>query len=261
MQTTTKVPIRGRALMFGLNYAHIPESSLQGCINDVKNMSDYLKALYQIPCDIYTDDVDRVNTSAIGMIQKLYELACISYRDDLELVWIHYSGHGTFVRDMNGDERDGRDECIVPSDYKSGGVVPDDIINNLFKYFNPRTRIVAVFDCCHSATICDVKYSWEGPKRVTVENIACTVPARVITLSGCLDNQVSMDAYNVLGDNKFSGAMTSCLLEVLRTNPFSRRNVFVLIDALRLKLRSTGFTQIAKICSTHNLARDTVFLP
>ena len=43
----------------------------------------------------------------------------------------------------------------------------------------------------------------------------CTVPSRVLTLSGCMDDQTSADAFNVMGDGRYSGAMTSCLLKVL----------------------------------------------
>lgn len=257
--TTTTVP-RGRALLFGLNYAHTTDAVLNGCINDVRNISDYLNA-FNIPCDVYTDDVDLASTSAQGMIRKLYELAVASYKENLDFVWIHYSGHGTYVRDSNGDEKDGRDECLVPSDFKTAGVISDDLICSLFKSFNSKTRVVCVFDCCHSATIGDMKYSWEGPKLCVVENIGCAIPAKVTTISGCLDSQTSADAYNVDGTGKFTGALTSCLLYVLRNNPMARKNVFQLINGTRAQLRLKGFTQIAKLCSTHNLAKDMLFMP
>ena len=253
--------MKAKALLFGLNYAHTADSNLNGCINDVRNMAEYLSSKLSIPSVSYTDDVDLENTSGMGIMNKLYEMAVMSYKENLELVWIHYSGHGSYISDSNGDERDGRDECLVPSDYQTKGLILDDYIKNLLAMFNPSTRVIFIFDCCHSGTIGDVKYSWEGPKKVAVENIMCDVKCKAITISGCLDNQVSMDAFNVSGDNKYTGALTSCLLMVLREDPTILRNVFTLVTKLRQKLTLNGFEQKAKLCSSYNLAKDVVFVP
>lgn len=147
-----------------------------------------------------------------------------------------YSGHGASVLDDNNDEKDNRDEALVPSDFRVSGVIRDDYINSLFKYFNPKTRVFFVFYCCHSATMGDVKYSWEGPIQCAVENILCDVSARIITLSGCLDDQTSADAYNVLADRKYIGALTACLLLTLREQK-QLTNVFTLLAQVREKLQ------------------------
>lgn len=256
--------LKARALLFGLNYQNDPKVRLNGCINDVKNMADFLQSELKLTpeeCQVYTDDVDPVNTGALGIIQKLYEVAAISQRDNLDLVWIHYSGHGSYIKDRNGDEKDGKDECLVPNDFKKRGLIPDDVLNSLFRLFNKNTRVIFVFDCCHSGTIGDVKYSWEGPDKVTLENIRCVASGKVITISGCMDDQVSMDAYNVMCDNKFAGAMTSCLLKVLKEEKESWKDVFLTVDRLRKKLKESGFEQMPKLCSSYNLSKDTVFIP
>jgi hypothetical protein len=253
--------MKAKALLFGLNYGHTTDAKLSGCINDVRNIADYLATKLSIPSMAYTDDVDLANTSGMGIMIKLYEMAVMSYQENLDLVWIHYSGHGSYIADSSSDERDGRDECLVPSDYQTKGLIPDDYINSLLGMFNPNTRVICIFDCCHSGTIGDVKYSWEGPKKVVVENIMCAVKCKAITISGCLDTQVSMDAFNVSGDNKYTGALTSCLLMVLRQDPSVISNVFTVITRLRSKLAEKGFKQTAKLCSTHNLAKDVVFVP
>lgn len=261
---TEKTPIqymKGKAFLFGLNYGNDESLKLNGCINDVTNMSQFLKAELGIPCELITDDINQKDTTAMGMLNKLYQIAMTTFTEDLDFVWIHYSGHGTSILDRDGDERDGCDEALVPYDVRTVGVIPDDYIQRLFTYFNPKTRVVLVFDCCHSGTIGDVMYSWEGPSNVTIENILCNVPARVITLSGCLDDQTAADAFNVLGDKKYVGAMTSCLLLALKESRTSWTNVFLVIDTLRKKLVERGFPQRPKVCSTHNLAKDAVFIP
>ena len=254
--------MKARALLFGLNYAHIPNSALQGCINDVRNMQAYLETLH-IPCEVHTDDTEagRAATSALGLTRKLYEAAVQTYKEDIDFLWIHFSGHGSWTVDRSGDERDGRDECLVPSDYPKAGFIPDDVIINLFQLINPKTRVVCIFDCCHSGTIGDVKYSWEGPRRAYIENIACKATARILTLSGCMDVQTSADAYDVVGDKQYTGAMTSSLLHVLKTNPNVGQNAFALLAAIREKLKAGGFEQVTKMCSSYNLTRDQTFLP
>jgi metacaspase-1 len=253
--------MRSRALLFGLNYAHVPDAKLSGCINDVRAMATHLKGIGFAAVDVVSDDIDLSGTSAQGIVQRLYDLAVKSFSEDLELVYIHYSGHGTYVLDKNSDEADGRDECLVPSDFKTAGVVPDDMLCSLFAAFKPSTRVVCVFDSCHSGTIGDMLYSWEAPRKVVVENIMCDVKARVVTLSGCMDYQTSADAFGLLGDGKAIGALTACLLLALRENPGVAKDAFALLASVRAKLQERGFQQGPKLCSTHNIARDPVFLP
>lgn len=250
--------MRARAFLFGLNYADDPDARLQGCINDVRNMAQYLGGL-GVQCTVYTDDVNKGQLTGLGLLQALNEAAIASVREDLDMVWIHYSGHGTSVRDKSGDEADGMDECLVPTDFRQKGVLPDDYIRRVFSLFNPRTRVIFVFDCCHSGTIGDVRYSWEGPSAPRVENRACAARCKVITISGCLDHQVSMDVQSG-GPAGAAGAMTTALLETLKGDASARGNVFALINGMRVRLRRKGFVQVPKLCSSHDLAKDPRFL-
>lgn len=252
--------MKGRALLFGLNYTGT-DAELNGCINDVKNIANYLTHKFNIPCTTFTDDVDKTNTSGQGMVRQLYEMALRSYSESLDFVWIHYSGHGSQTLDTSNDEQDGRDECLVPNDYDKAGLLSDDYIHNLLTLFNPKTRVVCMFDSCHSGTVSDLKFSWEGRARMTYENPRSIVKCKAISISGCLDPQTSADAYNVSGDRKFTGAMTSCLLMVLNEDPTTIKNVFTLVDKLRAKLASMQFTQIPKLCSSFNLGVDPVLIP
>lgn len=251
------IPVqKSRALLFGLNYANVKDATLRGCINDVNNIANYLQTEFKLSCDVYTDDRDKESTSARGIIKKLYEAAALSYRDELEFMWIHYSGHGTSIIDKSGDEADGRDECLVPNDFKVAGVISDDMIEHVLRLFNPKTRVLCVFDCCNSGTICDLRYSWEGAEKCTVENAKCEVKAKVITISGCLDDQTSADAYNVSGTKKFEGALTACLLKVLKGNAGVEKNVFDVVEKVRGLLKEGKFEQVPKLCSSYDLKED-----
>lgn len=259
----TQPPLKAKAYMFGLNYSHVPEAKLNGCINDVKNMAQFLQAEYRIPSEVITDDVSLYRTSAYGILNKLYEIGMVTYRENLDLVWIHFSGHGSYTIDRSGDERDGKDECIVPSDYRRSGLIKDDSINNLLRRFNPRTRVIMVFDSCHSGTVGDVRFSWKSAALApVVENRNCLATnQQIITISGCLDEQVSMDAYNVNGDFQFTGAMTSCLLAAMRAKPDIRTDIFKLWEGLNVTLKEKQFAQTSKLCSSYDLARQPAALP
>lgn len=76
-----------------------------------------------------------------------------------DIVYLHYSGHGSQVLDDNGDELDGLDETLVPSDYKTrqdgSRNIRDDEIGKFLtelKAKNP-ANVTFIFDSCFSGTI------------------------------------------------------------------------------------------------------------
>lgn len=249
--------MKSRGLFFGLNYAGT-SAELSGCINDVRKMSTWLASNIGMTCDVYADDTQKEDTTARGIVRRLYELAVLTYKEDLDLIWIHYSGHGSYVKDSSNDETDGLDECLVPTDYKTTGLISDDYVNALFSLFNPKTRVICVFDCCHSGTIGDVKFSWES-RTPKLENKNCKTSCKLITLSGCLDEQVSMDVANAHGYGQAGGALTSCLLSVLRSG-WNNFDVFGIVSRVRARLAAGRFEQKAKLCSSYDLTKDPRFL-
>lgn len=239
-----------RALLFGLNYAHLPRYELRGCINDVVAMSAYLRGRVPgVQVEMHTDDTPdgRTECSRMGILAALTRAALDSWTDGLEWLWIHFSGHGTFIKDRSGDEGDGRDECLVPTDFETAGMLVDDDLVSIFRRFHPRTRVMAVFDSCNSGTVGDVRWSWTTEGRPqAVENRRCQTRARIVTLSGCLDPQTSADAYI---NGRYAGAMTTCLLEALRDTD----DLFSVYRSVTQKLRERGFEQVPLLCSTYSL--------
>jgi hypothetical protein len=65
----------------------------------------------------------------------------------------HFSGHGTYIVDTSGDEPDGRDECLVPYDYKTVGVLSDDALKVLYDRFPRSGNLTLVMDSCHSGSV------------------------------------------------------------------------------------------------------------
>ena len=240
--------MKSKAILFGINYVYTPSSRLRGCVNDVKNMGNYLseKEHYDV-VKVYTDEEDETKTRGNSIINKIYKLALDSHRYKLKKAWIHFSGHGCGIDDRTGDESDGKDECILPSDYQKCGVITDDLIKRVLRHFHKNTTVTCVFDCCHSGTIGDLKYVYKNdtncPEKI---NKLSKCQANICLISGCMDNQTSADAYNVQGKRQFSGAMTSCLLMVLK----EEKNIHKVVKNLRQLIKQKRFTQYPILSSS-----------
>jgi hypothetical protein len=242
------------ALLFGLNYAG-SDCALNGCINDVENVRDYLQeALGFADIAMFDDAANRDRTSGAGIMRELRSLVAKSWAEQLDLVWIHYSGHGTSVRDAGSEELDGKDECICPSDYSTAGLITDDAISEVLRGFNPATKVVCVFDCCHSGTIADLRWRYLDRRVRSQENARPeTRMAKTLMMSGCRDDQTSADAFGVGNTREFSGALTSCLLGALRERPALTGDALGLLEDVRRRLRLGGFEQVPQLCASYLL--------
>ena len=256
------------AVLFGLNYSKDPNAKLRGCINDVINTESILKEK-GFNVERYTDDDNdprKYATTGRGILSALDKLAWQTYVKKIDFIWIHFSGHGTSIRDTSHDERDGLDECFVPSDYKRVGVISDDTFKKIFRKFNARTRIFCVFDCCHSGTIGDLKYRYLN-SNVTMnrlnpvtENYSAPCKANIVVMSGCSDDQTSADAFNVQRLGKFTGAMTSCLLTgIKKYKNLEIINIFDLLNDVRKLLRDKQFSQYPQLTSSFVFDFDKQF--
>jgi hypothetical protein len=154
-----------------------------------------------------------------------------------DFLLLTYSGHGGQVKDTNGDEeQDNMDETWVLYDRQ----LVDDELYDLWGAFKPGVRILVLSDSCHSGTVTrDVpSFIDGGPKRrampravgIKVEEAhqklyrkiqkshkgseKAKVKGTVLLISGCMDNQFSMD-----GDR--NGAFTARVKEVWANGKFS----------------------------------------
>jgi hypothetical protein len=66
---------------------------------------------------------------------------------------ITYSGHGTWVPDLDGDEADRRDEAICPVDLWDTGVVTDDRLYEIFSERAYGAKLIFISDSCHSGSV------------------------------------------------------------------------------------------------------------
>jgi hypothetical protein len=285
LKTTTKAAApRVAALLFGLNYPGTA-AELQGCVRDVQNVAAFLRTQLRFPAEsiaMFTDaDAStRYGTTRRGIMEQLAALARRS--SSLDFIWLHYSGHGTWQRDRAaaggvsgagagaGDEPDGRDECWVPSDFETAGVILDDDIGAALRAFAAKTRIFFVSDSCHSGTVADLPYAWRVDGRSGVQpfrgsNISTaatkttTAMPRIIALSGCLDTQTSADAYGLdaSAPTSYSGALTTTLLRVLVEWPLARRSAFYAAARVATALRARRFSQIPLLSASFALTASS----
>lgn len=253
------------ALLFGLNYVRTPESRLNGCINDIRDTADVLKTKFGFnEINAFDDETSYANTTLVGIVRNMHSLALRSWSENISVAWIHYSGHGTYVKDTSKDELDGRDECMCPSDYMTAGFLRDDEINVVLGRFNPKTRVVFIVDACHSGTMGDLKYRWASRSEKTIENQRSILRAPILMVSGCRDTQTSADAQlfdPAVGLVRAQGAMTACLLKALREEAGATcANAFDLVGKVRLYLQQGGFPQYPELTSSYDIASNPKFL-
>jgi hypothetical protein len=240
-----------KALLIGCNYINT-SNQLSGCINDIIHMRNMLIDAYAYTPDsiiMLRDDVPTILPTRANILNCLKLI--IGQSASLSEIVIHYSGHGTSIRDMDGDEVSGQDQAIVPLDFNRNGFITDDELFNIIK--DAKCRVLMFFDSCHSGTVCDLQYSINyinGKFSRSTNNAKRIVNPNVIMMSGCRDDQTSADSYSNLEDLAV-GAFTNSLLETLRA---SNHNV----DMLRLyndvcyNLSKSGFTQIPILsCSSY----------
>ena len=126
--------------------------------------------------------------------------------NDGDLIYIHFSGHGQQVTDLNGDEDDGWDEAWIPYDaffryneqkYRGEKHLIDDEINmlltNIKEKIGDTGAMFVVIDACHSAHATsgvDTDGAVRGARDRFViptseKGYAEKVPEQWLTLSAC----------------------------------------------------------------------------
>lgn len=248
------------ALLIGINYRG-QDGELNGCINDVNNMRKMLIDNFGYKSEnitMLTDDTEKKPT-AINILNAIAKLVISAYHDKCDDIFVHYSGHGTYVKDKDGDEDDGKDEALVPLDYDKSGVITDDLLHDYFAYLPKDCRCVCLFDCCHSGTILDLPYRYIGKDDSVIENNNATVKSNIIMISGCRDKETSMDAY-IVSDKKgeYSGAMTSAFLDTMLKYEYSC-TCFHLLNGMRKYLRDGKYSQVPQICTSEKLSNVSIF--
>jgi hypothetical protein len=241
---------KGLSVHIGLNrvdpaHYHGWDGVLRACENDARSMYELARgARFESSEILLSEDgtADRVIDAIAQAGEQLGEE---------DIFFLTYSGHGGQVPDTNGDEPDdeARDETWVLYDRQ----LVDDELFDLWSRFSHGTRIFVLSDSCHSGTVTKGFYNedlirqiierydnmnLDEPRvksvpeelrrpiyedsRETYDAIQQRVPpgdladvdAQVILISGCQDNQESLDGTH-------NGLFTAKLLETWNQGDFT----------------------------------------
>jgi len=245
-----------KALFVGINkFASYPQYTLNGCVNDAKDMAKLYKDLVGFKASETVVLTDAQATKA-AIMSALKSMVADAKAGKLEYLVFALSSHGTQMNDTSGDEPDGRDEAFVPHDIaeKASGwdpahIISDDELHDLFAKL-PATALLEVYlDTCHSGT--GLRGAEFGPHAPRPRFIAPpdqefgtrTARMRGFTLdrgngsaskdvagqhhilwTGCKANETSADAYF---NGRYNGAFTYNFVKVMRdtNNGLSRKDV------------------------------------
>lgn len=153
MDTTTSLPVN-RALLIGIGrYAHLlPARQLRGPLPDVQALADVLSTAYAFDSLLVLADEQATRQGILDALTALVNAA-----QPGDFVLIHYSGHGSRVPDLHGDEPDGWDSSLVPYDGRdSDGLIPDILDDELNPFLGRLVNerqvgdLILFFDSCHS---------------------------------------------------------------------------------------------------------------
>jgi len=196
-----------------------------------------------------------------NMIDAMYWLVDGAKADDSLL--FHFSGHGSQIRDEDGDEVDGYDEVIFPVDYKKNGVILDEEMHAIMaRNLPPGCRLTAMFDSCHSGTALDLPYLYSSSGHLKADHnqisryqrISRHAAGDVISLSGCEDYQTVADTNN---GTMAVGAMSDAFITSLSKNP--RQTYQQLLRSIR-QILSKNYSQKPQLASSHPIDTTLQFV-
>ena len=223
-----------RALLIGINYIGT-SNALHGCINDSYHIGDILRTVYKFPSSnitFMTDDQSSNSPtypSKTNIIQNLTKMIQQTQPGDVSVFC--YSGHGMLLRSTHSTSINfaNEDDALIPVDVISKGYydpaneILDDELWGIVSQVPKDAFLFSVLDCCHSGSAFDLPYNLSvdssNPSKyslVRVERRPETTGS-IVMLSGCRDDQTSLDAVD--GSGKPAGALTYAFCDYIIHHP------------------------------------------
>ena len=247
------------ALLIGLNYSST-SNRLYGCINDCLLVQSMLVNNYAYDANniiFMRDDIYLSNNilypNRTNILNQMKQLISKSNVANCDSIYLHYSGHGSQIKDLNGDEKDGLDEFIVPIDYfTNGSRIIDDELYSLFITVKDNIPFFVIFDCCNSGTVLDLNYNYgyvSNSLSLTFDGGKSIANKQIICISACTDNQSALD---VTVGSSSNGALTLALYSALQS---SNWNILLkdLLNNIYTFLKYNKYTTMTPIISSNLL--------
>mmetsp|Transcript_26800 Transcript_26800/g.37790 ORF Transcript_26800/g.37790 Transcript_26800/m.37790 type:complete len:589 (-) Transcript_26800:208-1974(-) len=154
-----------RSLLVGCNYVNIEGAELKASHDDIRSMKDYIVNVHGFPeskdsMTVLLDDDDHKHPTHMNITEALKSLSEQSQPGDA--VFVQFSGHGGRILDScDESEAESYDEVIVPSDFKTCGMIRDTLIfKTLLAPMRSGVTVTILIDCCDTGMMMDLPYSW-----------------------------------------------------------------------------------------------------
>ena len=219
------------ALLVGIRDYVNTDKPLNGCEADVDQMKLLLERRYDVP-EANIVVLKSRHATKRNIVSALQQAATRVGAEDTYIFF--FSGHGGRARDDNGDEPDGWDETLMPTDAARNPrtQIRDDELGELLDRFRT-SRIVVILDSCHSGTATrsiskgsQVKCMWDsrpsGAKAAapakTVFTALKATQHREVLIAGCRANETSSTMSVTVPPNKryAVSALTFFLTKAIR---------------------------------------------
>jgi hypothetical protein len=147
-----------KALLIGVGDYQLDGARLPGIALDIAAMRAALAQMGFDPSNVVVLEDERATLASIRLAMQRH---LIRTAEPHGRVIVYFSGHGTQVSDLSGDEQDGVDEVLMPYDARSRtirgrttmeNVLVDDEIERMLSAI-PAEEIIVIVDACHSGTI------------------------------------------------------------------------------------------------------------
>ena len=138
--------------------------------------------------------VELKNEQATYVAIKRELESIISKSQSGDYIYLHFSGHGQQITDLNGDEEDGFDEAWIPYDaqfaytkgkYEGQNHLVDDQLNLYLHRLRERVgaegKIVVVADACHSGSGSRAETDEEFVVRGTADAFVIANPKKIVS--------------------------------------------------------------------------------
>ncbi|KAJ9548685.1 hypothetical protein OSB04_021228 [Centaurea solstitialis] len=149
------------AVLVGCNYANTP-NELHGCINDVLAMRQVLINRFGFEphnIQLLTDAPGSLIVPTGAKIKEALD-RMVDNAESGDVLYFHYSGHGTRIPSIKRVHPFHQDEAIVPCDFN---LITDVDFRNLVNRVPKGATFTIVSDSCHSGGLIDKEKEQIGP--------------------------------------------------------------------------------------------------
>ncbi|CAH2074203.1 unnamed protein product [Thlaspi arvense] len=191
---------RRLAVLVGCNYPNT-RNELHGCVNDVLAMKETLLTRFgfkQDDMEVLTDEPEsKVKPTGANIKAALRRMVDKAQSGSGDVLFFHYSGHGTRFPSSKPAHPFKKDEAIVPCDFN---LITDVDFRELVNQLPKGTSFTMISDSCHSGGLIDNEKEQIGPftvsgdRSVAMETRAsmATITSRALPFKAVLDHLSSL---------------------------------------------------------------------